>query len=115
MSSFEIGASRPVSAVQVNTIGTGAKPVQTETPAVQAAQAASAAAASAGASVGASAAASAAPQVETSDAVKAGAAPVDADRVRTIREAIETGKYPMIPAKIADAMIAAGMLLRSPQ
>jgi negative regulator of flagellin synthesis FlgM len=111
MSSFEIGASRPVSAVQVNTIGTGAKPVQTETPAVQAAQAASAVAATAGAS----AAASAAPQVETSDAVKAGAAPVDADRVRTIREAIETGKYPMIPAKIADAMIAAGMLLRSPQ
>ena len=33
----------------------------------------------------------------------------------SIRHAIETGKYPVIPAKIADAMIAAGMLLRSPQ
>jgi negative regulator of flagellin synthesis FlgM len=104
MSSFEIGASRPVSAVQVNTIGTGAKPVQTETPAVQTP-----------APAPSSAAAAAAPQVETSDAVKAGAAPVDQERVRTVRHAIETGKYPIIPAKIADAMIAAGMLLRSPQ
>lgn len=105
MSSFEIGASRPVSAVQVNTIGAGAKPAPTETTQT-AAQAASLAATSA---------ASAAPQVETSDAVKAGEAPVDNERIRTIRQAIEAGKYPMIPAKIADAMIAAGMLLRSPQ
>ncbi|MFM9935860.1 MAG: flagellar biosynthesis anti-sigma factor FlgM [Novosphingobium sp.] len=100
MTSFEIGASRPVSAVQVNTIGTGAKPVQTEIPTVPAA---------------ASAAAAAAAQVETSDAVKAGAVPVDQERVETVRHAIETGKYPIIPARIADAMIAAGMLLRSPQ
>jgi len=101
MSSFEIGASRPVSAVQVNTVGTGAKPVQTETvPA--------AAPTSTPSTV-------AAPQVATSDAVKAGAVPVDQERVDTIRHAIETGKYPIIPARIADAMIAAGMLLRSPQ
>jgi len=102
MSSFEIGASRPVSAVQVNTIGAGAKPVQTETVPAQAAAPANAPATAA------------APQVETSDAVKAGAAPVDQERVRAIRQAVESGKYPIVPAKIADAMIAAGMLLRSP-
>ncbi|WP_421852842.1 flagellar biosynthesis anti-sigma factor FlgM [Novosphingobium sp.] len=103
MSSFEIGASRPVSAVPntgpVTTVAAGGKPVQTETagdaPKVPAA--------------------AAAPQVETSDAVKAGAAPVDQERVETIRHAVETGKYPIVPAKIADAMIAAGMLLRSPK
>ena len=99
MSSIEIGASRPVSAVQVTNVGTGGKPVQTEA-AVEALKAPAAAAA---------------PQVETSDAVKAGAAPVDQERVETIRHAIETGKYPVIPAKIADAMIAAVMLLRSPK
>ena len=104
MSSFEIGASRPVSAVQLNTLGSGAKPVQTETQTVQATVPAPA-----------SAGTTAAPQVETSDAVKAGAAPVDQERVETVRRAIETGKYPIIPARIADAMIAAGMLLRSPQ
>jgi negative regulator of flagellin synthesis FlgM len=54
MSSFEVGAPRPVSAVQVTALGTGGKPVQTDTPTA------------------------------------------------------------MSPAKIADAMIAAGMLLRSP-
>ncbi len=107
MSSFEIGASRPVSAVpktgQVNTVGTGAKPVQTETTSDSPKAPAPAAAAVA------------APQVETSDAVKAGAAPVDQERVATIRHAIETGTYPVLPTKIADAMIAAGMLLRSPK
>ena len=99
MSTFEIGAPRPVNAVQVTTVGTGAKPVLTETAKAQAP----------------ASAAAAAPQVETSDAVKAGAAPVDQERVQTVRHAIETGKYPMIPARIADAMIAAGMLLRSPK
>lgn len=53
--------------------------------------------------------------VETSDALDPGAAPIDADRVEMIRKAVETGKYPVIPAKIADAMIAAGVLLRSPK
>ena len=42
-----------------------------------------------------------------------GQPPVDADRVALIRKAIETGAYPIIPAKIADAMIAAGLLLRA--
>ena len=39
-------------------------------------------------------------------------APVDADRVAEIRKAIEDDRYPVIPARIADAMIAAGLLLR---
>ncbi|HKR91731.1 flagellar biosynthesis anti-sigma factor FlgM [Novosphingobium sp.] len=53
--------------------------------------------------------------VETSDALDPGAAPIDTDRVEMIRKAVETGKYPVVPAKIADAMIAAGVLLRSPK
>jgi negative regulator of flagellin synthesis FlgM len=39
-------------------------------------------------------------------------APVDADRVAEIRRAIEDGRYPVLPTRIADAMIAAGLLLR---
>ena len=58
----------------------------------------------------------AAAQVEKSSALDAGqAAPVDVERVKVIRHAIETGTYPVVPAKIADAMIAAGMLLRTAQ
>lgn len=105
MSSFEIGAPRPVSTVPVtgpvNMVGAGAKPVQIDAPAETPKAPAPAA--------------PAAPQVETSDAVKAGAAPVDQERIKTIRHAVETGTYPVFPAKIADAMIAAGMLLRSPK
>jgi negative regulator of flagellin synthesis FlgM len=41
------------------------------------------------------------------------AAPVDAERVATIRKAIEDGSYPIIPMQVADAMIAAGLLLRT--
>lgn len=33
--------------------------------------------------------------------------PVDTDRVAEIRSALRDGTYPLIPAKIADAMIAA--------
>lgn len=40
-------------------------------------------------------------------------APVDTDRVDVIRKAVEQGKYPVLPARIADAMIAAGYLLRT--
>ncbi|MEJ2457885.1 MAG: flagellar biosynthesis anti-sigma factor FlgM [Novosphingobium sp.] len=53
--------------------------------------------------------------VETSDALNPGTAPVDTDRVKAIRDAVESGSYPLIPAKIADAMIAAGVMLRSPK
>ena len=60
-----------------------------------------------------SAPASDAPTVERSDAFEAGAAPVDAERVTEIRKAIDKGNYPVIPMRVADAMIAAGLLLRS--
>lgn len=42
-----------------------------------------------------------------------GEPPIDADRVTQIRKAVENGTYPIVPAKVADAMIAAGLLLRS--
>lgn len=58
---------------------------------------------------------SATPTVETSSALDAGAAPVNTDRVEVIRKAIEKGAYPVIPTQIADAMIAAGVLLQSPK
>ncbi len=50
--------------------------------------------------------------VALSDALDPGTAPVDSDRVAMIRKAVEAGTYPVVPTKIADAMIAAGMLLR---
>jgi len=54
-----------------------------------------------------------APQVPVSTVASAGVQPpVDQDRVTEIRRAIESGRYPVVPAKIADAMIAAGLLLR---
>ena len=40
-----------------------------------------------------------------------GPIPVDAERVGEIRRAIESGRYPLVPARVADAMIAAGLLL----
>ncbi len=55
----------------------------------------------------------AAPDVVRSDALDAGAPPVDVERVQLIRKAIESGTYPIVPARIADAIIAAGMLLRN--
>ncbi|MEZ5743528.1 MAG: flagellar biosynthesis anti-sigma factor FlgM [Sphingomonadaceae bacterium] len=48
-----------------------------------------------------------------SEALDAGQPPVDSDRVNEIRKAIESGTYPVLPAKISDAVIAAGFLLRS--
>jgi negative regulator of flagellin synthesis FlgM len=54
-----------------------------------------------------------APAVQTSRALDAGAPPIDIDRVAEIRKAVENGTYPILPARIADAMIAAGMMLRS--
>ena len=69
-----------------------------------------------GAATGATSVASAQtarPTLATSDALDAGPVPVDTDRVAEIRKAVESGTYPLLPAKIADAMIAAGMILRS--
>lgn len=48
-----------------------------------------------------------------SDALDAGQAPVDTDRVTQIRKAIEQGSYPILPTTVADAIIAAGILLRN--
>lgn len=53
------------------------------------------------------------PAVVRSEALDAGEAPLDTERVTQIRHAIEDGTYPVIPARIADAIIAAGILLRS--
>lgn len=102
MSPIEIGASRPVGPVQVSTAKTAKASGAAGTVAVESSSEASASAAAA--------------QVERSAALDGGtSAPVDTNRVSEIRRAIETGSYPVIPAKIADAMIAAGMLLRTPQ
>lgn len=51
-----------------------------------------------------------APMASTS--VAAGSPPVDAERIAEIRKAVEQGTYPIVPARVADAMIAAGMILR---
>lgn len=52
-------------------------------------------------------------QAPTPSLTTAGAsAPVDADRVAQIRKALEEDRYPVIPMRVADAMIAAGLLLR---
>ena len=51
--------------------------------------------------------------VVRSEPLAVGPIPVDGERVQQIRRAIEQGNYPLIPAKVADAMIAAGMLLRT--
>jgi len=45
-------------------------------------------------------------------ALDAGQPPVDPERVVELKRAIEKGDYPLVPAKIADALIAAGMLLQ---
>ncbi len=48
-----------------------------------------------------------------SNVLDAGEPPINHDRVAEIRKAIEDGTYPLVPQKIADAMIAAGFLLRT--
>jgi negative regulator of flagellin synthesis FlgM len=53
------------------------------------------------------------PAVLARNVLDAGETPVDVERVQIIRKAVETGTYPVIPAKISDAMIAAGYILRS--
>jgi len=39
------------------------------------------------------------------------ASPVDNERVSQIRTALREGTYPLVPAKLADAMIAANFIL----
>ena len=54
-------------------------------------------------------------EVARTDLLSAKEPPVDAERVEQIRQAIADGTYPLVPARIADAMIAAGIMLRSSQ
>ncbi len=49
--------------------------------------------------------------VALSNVLDPGEAPIDTDRVSVIRKAVESGNYPVLPAKIADGIIAAGILL----
>ena len=104
MPPIEIGPARSVGPVQVRTTPVAATPSGAPQSGVS-----SQVAPSSSLPVGTS------PKVERSAAFDPGAAPVDAERVAVIRRAVEQGNYPVIPTKIADAMIAAGMLLRSPQ
>ena len=53
--------------------------------------------------------------LEISDASEAISPPVDAERVAQIRDALRDGSYPLVPAKIADAMIAAQVSLSLPE
>ncbi len=46
-------------------------------------------------------------RLEVNPAIDAATPPVDNDRVVLIREALRDGNYPLVPAKIADEMIAA--------
>ena len=50
-------------------------------------------------------------RLETGAAVSTAEAPIDAERVALIRAALDRGSYPLVPARIADAMIAAPLLL----
>jgi negative regulator of flagellin synthesis FlgM len=50
-------------------------------------------------------------KVETAGEPDLRQVPVDAERVAQIRDALQSGTYPLLPAKTADAMIAARMLL----
>ena len=90
MRNIELGPVRPVGAVDVSTAhqarenGKGPKPSEAPEAAVV-----------------------------KSDALNPGQAPIDTERVAQIRKAVESGQYPLVPTKIADAMIAAGMLLRT--
>ena len=49
--------------------------------------------------------------VETGSRISAGPVPVEQDRVAQIRDALKDGSYPIIPARISDAMIAARLML----
>ncbi|MGN6356601.1 MAG: flagellar biosynthesis anti-sigma factor FlgM [Novosphingobium sp.] len=50
-----------------------------------------------------------------SDTLDAGEVPINAERVREIRKALENGTYPILPATVADGIIAAGLILRTPK
>ncbi len=89
MPAIQFGPALPVSPVEAKPLRTaqgGAKPQVTASPATE---------------------------TSASDALDPGAPPVDAERVSMIRKAVESGTYPVVPARVADAIIAAGLLLRT--
>ncbi len=92
MPPIELGPARPISAIDASTVraaaGGSAKAERTPKPEAAMVQ---------------------------SEALDAGDAPIDAERVEIIRKAVETNTYPVVPARVADAMIAAGLLLRAPK
>lgn len=45
--------------------------------------------------------------IEVDTAIDSAKPPVDSERVAQIRDALRDGSYPLVPAKIADAIIAA--------
>lgn len=51
--------------------------------------------------------------VALGDTLDPGQVPVDGDRVTAIRKALEDGTYPILPTTVADAIIAAGLILRT--
>ncbi len=53
------------------------------------------------------------PAIEVDATLNGAEPPVDQGRVDEIRKAIEQGRYPVIPMRVADALIASGLLLRS--
>lgn len=65
----------------------------------------------------AAAPATAAPGIslEVSATSDAASPPVDAERVSQIKAALRDGSYPLVPTKIADAMIAAQVSLSLPE
>lgn len=104
MPPIEVGPARAVSAIEARLARTaGGESVPGVKNAVATRKSGETAASQAGATV------------ETSAALDAGSPPVDRERVDMIRKAVEKGTYPVVPAKIADAIIAAGVLLRSPK
>ena len=59
-----------------------------------------------------SSATNSAPALVSSTARDAGIMPVNAERVSQIKQAIPSGRYPVLPEKVSDALIAAGLLLQ---
>lgn len=53
--------------------------------------------------------------LEVNTPVDAAAPPVDAERVKQIKAALADGSYPLVPTRIADAMIAAQVSLSLPE
>jgi negative regulator of flagellin synthesis FlgM len=49
--------------------------------------------------------------VEVAIRIEAGQPPVNTDRVAEIRSALQDGSYPIVPVEIADALIAARLMM----